>query len=72
MNLSVISRLLVFIFYVIVVLGNLYFSMGDITFNYSIIKAYLLARSIIFILILVTMFSFMIFEMYQKCSNLNY
>lgn len=61
-----------FIFYGFVVLGNLYFSLGSITITYISVKKYLYARDIIFLLSNLIIFLLIIFELYEKCSNLNY
>jgi len=72
MNMAVICRMLVFIFYIIVVVGNLYFSLGSQTLNYSSFKAYLIWRDILFLSILLFIYLFVIYELQQKCQNLNY
>lgn len=72
MNISVISRLFMFLFYGIVVLGNLYYSLGTITVNYQSTKNFLYARDTIFLLIVIFIFLFTFYEIYNKCSNLNY
>lgn len=71
-NLAVICKLMMFIFYGFVVLGNLYFSLGSITITYISVKKYLYARDIIFLLSNLIIFLLIIFELYEKCSNLNY
>ena len=40
-NIVVIIRLLMFLFYGVVVLGNLYYSVGNITMNYNSTKIFL-------------------------------
>lgn len=72
MNFAIVCRLFMFSFYMLVMLGNLYFSIGDITFNYQSVKRYLLARNIIFMFVVFIIFVFVIYETYQNCSNLNY
>lgn len=72
MNTSVITRLLMFMFYGLVVLGNLYFSLGTVTVNYHSVKSFLNARDAIFLVIILSIFLFIFYEIYNKCANLNY
>jgi hypothetical protein len=48
-------------FYVIVIVGSLYFSLGPATLNYSSFKGYLIARDIVFLSILTFIFLFVIY-----------
>jgi hypothetical protein len=54
------------------VLGNLYYSIGSITYNYY--KAYkmVIARDALFLTIVFAFFAAVFFEIYLNCSNLNY
>lgn len=72
MNIAVIVRLLMFIFYGLVILGNLYYSLGSITFNYESTKTFLTIRDILFLVFFLIIFLLNFYEVYIKCSNLNY
>lgn len=72
MNTVVICRLLMFIFYALVILGNLYFSLGPITINYAAIYRFMVLRDAVFIIIALVIFCFVVYELYLKCTNLNY
>ncbi len=72
MNGSVITRLLMFLFYGIVVTGNLYYSLSPITVNYHSVTTYLRVRDAAFLVIILLIFLFIFYEIYNKCSNLNY
>jgi ABC-type transport system involved in cytochrome bd biosynthesis fused ATPase/permease subunit len=68
----VLSRLLVFYFYGGVVLGNLYFGFGDFAINYGIVLRYLRTTLAVFLGIILFMFLFIFYEIYLRCSDLNY
>jgi hypothetical protein len=72
MNVAVVCRVLLFAFYIILVVGNLYFTLGHQTLNYNAFKAYLVARDIVFLAILVFIILFVGYELQQKFANLNY
>jgi hypothetical protein len=72
MNGSVITRLLMFLFYGFVLTGNLYYSLSPITVNYQSVSTYLIARDAAFLVIILLTFLFIFYEIYNKCSNLNY
>lgn len=72
LNMTILCRLLMFIFYILVMLGNLYFSLGDITMNFQSVKKYLVIRDSIFLVMMFAILMFVVYEMYRKFSNLNY
>jgi hypothetical protein len=72
MNGSVITRLLMFLFYGFILTGNLYHSLGAITINYETVRTYLAIRDAAFLVIILLTFLFIFYEIYNKCSNLNY
>ncbi len=53
---SVICRLLFLAEYIFIVLGNLYYSMGEITFNYYTVYSLVAARDYTFLAILIGFF----------------
>jgi hypothetical protein len=71
-NIVVIIRLLIFVFYGLIVLGNLYYSVGRTTVNFQLVKNFLYVRDGIFLVIVMFIFLFIFYEFYVKCSNLNY
>jgi amino acid permease len=62
----------VFYFYGAVVLGNLYFSLGDFTINYQSALRYLQTTVAVFLGIIIFIFLFIFYEIYLKCGDLNY
>lgn len=68
----VILRLSKIAFFGIVIIGNLYFSLGDITLTYASVTKYILARVIIFFMIVLEFLIFIAYELIVKCSNFNY
>jgi hypothetical protein len=72
MNSSVVTRLMMFLFYGIVVVENLYYSLGPITINYYYVKTYLIVSANVFIIIVFVIFLFIFYEIYNKFSNLTY
>ena len=63
---------MIFIEYLFVVLGDLYFSMGDVTFNYDSVTSLITARVTLVMLVFLALFIVIFVEIYFKCSNLNY
>jgi hypothetical protein len=61
MNTSVIIRLFMFIFYALVVLGNLYYSLGASTINYQAVKGFLNVRDAVFLVIILSIFLFIFY-----------
>lgn len=53
-NIYFLSRLLTFVVYVIIVMGDIYFSLGDATFNYAAAKNFLTIRDTIFLVTILT------------------
>lgn len=51
MNIYFIARLLAFVVYGTIVLGDIYFSLGEATFNYSSAKYFIVVRDILFLII---------------------
>ena len=51
MNIYFISRLLTFIVFMVIVLGEIYFSLGALTFNYTPAEEFLVVRDAIFLLV---------------------
>jgi hypothetical protein len=51
MNIYFIARLLAFIVYGIIVLGDIYFTLGSATFNYTSAQYFLIIRDAIFLVI---------------------
>jgi hypothetical protein len=49
MNIYFVTRLLAFSVYGTIVLGEIYFSLGDATFNYSSAKYFMTIRDILFL-----------------------
>jgi hypothetical protein len=72
LNSAVLCRLLVFYFYGSVILGNLYFSLGDITINYILVKKYVQTTLVVFLIIVVFMFLFIFYDLYLRFNDLNY
>ena len=48
LNMKVVCRLIFLTWYILIVLGNLYFSLGQIVFNYGPVSSFILARDILF------------------------
>ena len=61
-----------FLFYGFILTGNLYYSLGVITVNYQSVQTYLTVRDTVFLVIILLTFLFIFYEIYNKCSNLNY
>lgn len=61
-----------FYFYGTVILGNLYFSLGDFTINYQLAQRYLQTTLVVFLGIIIFIFLFIFYEIYLKCGDLNY
>jgi hypothetical protein len=72
MNIKVISRVLFLTEYLFIVLGKLYYSMGTVTFNYHSVTSFIIARDAIFLCLVFGIVIVIVFEIYFKCSNLNY
>lgn len=71
-NLKTITRLFFLVEYIFIVLGNVYFSIGGILYNYDTIISFLTARVAIFLVFMVGLMVALVFEIYFTCSNLNY
>ena len=52
---------MMFLFYGFVVVGDLYYSLGSITINYSHVKTYLLVRENVFLVIVFFIFLFVFY-----------
>jgi hypothetical protein len=72
MNIYFISRLLTFMVYGLIVLGDIYFSLGEATFNYSAAHSFLMVRDVLFLVTILVILGVIVREIYQKLSNLNY
>ena len=72
LNTKVVCRLIFLTWYILIVLGNLYFSLGPIVFNYGPVSSYILARDILFHVLILGIFIAIFFEIYFKCTNLSY
>ena len=72
MHIHIITRLLMFIFYVMVTLGKAYYGLGEVTLNYESTYKYLIARDIILLIILLVILLFIFYEIYHNCTRLNY
>jgi hypothetical protein len=72
MNVKIVCRLLFLTLYIFMVVGNLYYSMGDLLFNSNTVASFLVARASIFLFLIATSVIIIAFEIYFKCSNLSY
>lgn len=72
MNIVTGFRIAFFCYYTTVVLGLLYYRLGEITFNYNSSMLYSLSMVIAFFLIELALLLVAVWELYSKCINLNY
>lgn len=72
MNIAISFRVLFFCYYSTLVLGGLYFGLGNITVNYKAAQAYALYTGSGFLVIELSLLVVIAWEIYTKCSNLNY
>jgi hypothetical protein len=69
---AVICRLLLFCFYGVVILGNLYFALGNVTLKYQVVQSYLNSTTGIFLGTVIFIFLFTFYEIYLRLNDLNY
>ena len=72
LNTKVVCRLFLFTTYLLIVIGNLYFSLGEVTFNYASASRYIVARDTVYLIVHFILIIVIIFQIYFKCSSLNY
>jgi hypothetical protein len=72
MNVKIICRLLFLTEYIVIVLGNLYYSMGEVVFNSFSVTTSVVGRASIFVVLAYGTVIVILFEVYFKCTNLSY